>query len=142
VLYNLHRAAPLAGDKGLVLVEGFFAVMKLYEAGFQSVVACMGCELSEQQAALLENTREVIVLFDGDPAGRHGAEKARELLVSKTVVRVAGLPDGTQPDMLSPRALAWLLKGMQALDLGRVDFSFRTASQAEPEPKTEEDDHG
>ena len=41
VLFNYHHAAALAGD-GVVIVEGFFDSMRVYQAGFPSVVALMG----------------------------------------------------------------------------------------------------
>jgi DNA primase len=66
VLYNLHRAKEHQAEKGLILVEGFFTVLKLYEAGFPNVVAAMGCELSDAQARLLHDAKEVILLLDGN----------------------------------------------------------------------------
>ena len=80
VLYNFHRAKHLAHSDGLILVEGFFSVMKLHEVGFENVVAPMGCELSDYQVKLLATAAEVIILFDGDEAGRKGAAAAAEKL--------------------------------------------------------------
>jgi DNA primase len=105
-----------------VLVEGFFSVMKLYEAGVQHVVAAMGCELSERQAELLAQFPEVVVLFDGDEAGRAGAEAAKARLQGRTIVRTIHLPDGRKPDDLSARALKWLINGVQLLDLEEVRY--------------------
>lgn len=123
VLYNLHRCREKIAEQGVVLLEGFFTVLKLYEAGIGNVVASMGCELSDHQATLLKTAKDVIVLYDGDEAGGSGAELAKEKLEGKGVkVRLARLPQGTKPDDLSPKALRWLVNGLQQLDLEQVSF--------------------
>lgn len=77
VLYNLNRARePMSKDGVAILVEGFFSVIKLAEMGFANVVAAMGSSLSEKQAKLLVDVKEVILIFDGNEAGYHGALKA------------------------------------------------------------------
>ena len=126
VLYNLGRAKDGA-DGGLILVEGYFAVMKLFELGFPNAVASMGCALSEPQAQLLsEHASDVTILYDGNDAGRGGAAAARALLEPRGVrARVVWLPDGAQPDSIPPRALRWALRGVKELDLAEVRFSLR-----------------
>jgi len=126
VLYNFHRAKEYLADH-LILVEGFFSVMKLHEMGFPNVVASMGCSLSEAQARLLAEAKEVIVLYDGNEAGWKGATAARELLVVKTTVRLIRLPAGNkpagyEPEDLSARALRWAVNGLRQLDLAEVSF--------------------
>lgn len=121
-LYNFHRAVASTANTGLVLVEGFFSVMKLYEAGLDHGVAAMGSSLSVQQAELIATAPEVIIMFDGDPAGRLGATQAAELLRDRTVVRLVELPEGFEPEDLSPRALRWLIRGMTQLDLKHLSL--------------------
>lgn len=131
VLYNLHRCREVIAEHGVILVEGFFNVLKLYEAGLSNVVASMGCELSDHQAALLKPAKDVIVLYDGDEAGWSGAELAKEKLEGQGVkVRLARLPAGMQPDDLSPRAIRWLVNGLQQLDLPGVSLWVETRSSA------------
>jgi DNA primase len=69
-LFNMHRAA--AGlSNSVVVVEGFFDCMKVYQAGIRSVVALMGSVLYESQRHdLLERFSRVILLLDSDPTGR------------------------------------------------------------------------
>lgn len=130
VLYNLHRAKEHLATDGIILVEGFFSVMKLDEMGFPNAVAAMGCSLSERQAKLLVGAKEVILLYDGNSAGYAGADKARELLTSHNLtVRViklpsVGKPKGYEPEDLSPRMLRWLVNGLRQLDLAEVSFAF------------------
>jgi DNA primase len=126
VLYNFHRAKEHLADH-LILVEGFFSVMKLHEMGFPNVVASMGCSLSEAQARLLAEAKEVIVLYDGNDAGWKGAAAARDLLAGKTVVRLirlpaGGKPAGYEPEDLSARTLRWAINGLRQLDLAEMSF--------------------
>lgn len=128
-LYGYHLAMEHLGE-GLILVEGFFSVLKLYEAGLQGVVASMGCQLSEYQAALLLNASDVIVMYDGNDAGRRGTDGVRERLGGKVTLRVVTLPSGFEPEMLSPRALRWLVNGMRALNL--TDVSLEVGEEDRP----------
>lgn len=136
VLYNLNRAQEYQKEHGLILVEGFFSVIKLYEAGLLNVVASMGCELSDQQARLLSEAKEVFILFDGNDAGYTGALKAQEKLSSVVPVRVVKLEEGMEPESYSPQALRWLINGMSRLDIAEVTFALRrkpVAPSASPE---------
>ncbi len=123
VLYNLHR---VKGRERVILVEGFFAVAKLHDIGFPDTVATMGVQVSEHQLHLLAEFREVIVLFDGDEAGRTGAAAVEQALAERTIARVIELPVGTKPDGLSARVLRWLVNGASQLDFARVAFVPRS----------------
>ena len=131
VLYNFHRASEHMEDKGLILVEGFFSVLKLLEARFKNVVASMGCSLSEHQVKLLTKAKEVIVIFDGNKAGQSGADLARQKLFGKVPVRLVRLPTDMEPDDLSPKALHWLINGIQGLDLREVSFWVRVKNSVD-----------
>jgi DNA primase len=97
VLFNLHRAA--AHGESVVVVEGFFDCIKVHQAGLPCVVALMGCSLSIRQEALLQqHFREVILLLDGDKAGRSAGALIAKRLVSKLSTRLIEVPDGSQPD--------------------------------------------
>jgi len=100
VLFNLHRAVG-RGDS-VIVVEGFFDAVNVHQAGLPCVVALMGCALSRRQEELLrEHFREVVLLLDGDNAGRRAGAAIAQRLVSKVSTRLVELPSGTQPDMLS-----------------------------------------
>lgn len=138
VLYNLNRSKEHQKEHGLILVEGFFSVLKLYEAGFPNVVASMGCELSDQQARLLADAKEVFILFDGNDAGYTGATKAQEKLSPLVPVRIVKLEAGTEPESFSPQALRWVINGMTKLDIVEMAFALRRttplAATAAPSP--------
>ena len=105
VLFNLHRAAA-TGHQSVVVVEGFFDCLKLHQAGVPAAVALMGAALYQsQQRALLQHFAHVILLLDGDPAGRRAAASLIYRLQPHVSVEVIRLPDGVQPDQLSTEAL-------------------------------------
>ena len=61
----------------------------------------MGCSLSVRQEELLhEHFREVVLLLDGDRAGRVAGAAIAQRLVSKVSTRLVEIPDGSQPDQL------------------------------------------
>jgi DNA primase len=76
-------------------------------------VALMGCSLSEdQEAQLVGHFRQVVVMLDGDEAGRRAAGEIAGRLAHKLWVRVVDVPEGKQPDQLSTGELQALLKAV------------------------------
>jgi DNA primase len=113
-LFNLHRTK---GELSVVLVEGFFDCMKMTQAGFPCV-ALMGSTMSKTQEDLLaEHFGHVIVMLDGDEAGRVAAAEITDRL-RRVVYRVdtIELPDGVQPDELSGDELHGLLDGVRVAE--------------------------
>jgi DNA primase len=113
-VFNLHRALQEDADQPLIIVEGFFDVIKLWQHGYRRVVSLMGCSLSAmQEEALRKATKSsscVIILFDEDEAGRIGRDKALLRLARQSFVRVVVFPEeGQQPDHLSVSELETLL---------------------------------
>jgi DNA primase len=107
VLFNLHRAA--AHGESVVVVEGFFDCIKVHQAGLPCVVALMGCSLSIRQEELLQqHFREVILLLDGDKAGRSAGAAIAARLVSKLSTRLIEIPDGSQPDQMGAEQIRCL----------------------------------
>lgn len=138
VLYNLDRARAAPREEGLVLVEGFFAAMTLFGRGVPNAVASMGASLSEAQADLLaEYADHVTVLFDGDDAGRGGAEEARARLTQRGITcSVIALPSGWSPEDVPKRMLRWALQGVRLLGLRDLAFAPQGESGAVPPEST------
>jgi DNA primase len=110
-LYNLHRAMATDRSRGVIIVEGFFDVMKVHQAGFLPVVGLMGSSLSDTQAELIAtNFKRAIVMLDGDEAG----VKARAAIVDRLAlavdVRIAAIPNGREPDDLAQDELGRILE--------------------------------
>jgi DNA primase len=100
-LFALDRARKAAREKErLILVEGYFDVIRLHSVGFRETVAPLGTSLTIHQARLIaRTTSNVYLLFDGDTAGRKAAfSAAKNLLRFSLNVYVAFLPAGADPD--------------------------------------------
>jgi DNA primase len=110
ILFNLHRATA-AGQQSAIVVEGFFDCLKLHQAGIANVVALMGAALyPAQQRLLLQRFRRVILMLDGDDAGRRATTILAARLRQSASVGVIHLPDQVQPDQLSPNQLRQILQ--------------------------------
>jgi DNA primase len=83
-----------------VLVEGYFDLAQVWQAGIQPVVASCGTALTSGQARILKRfTSKVVLSFDPDAAGQGAASRSSELLVAEGFqVNVALLPEGSDPD--------------------------------------------
>ncbi len=84
-----------------LLVEGYFDAIALHQAGLCNAVAVCGTALGPAQIQLLRrlDAREVVLVLDGDEAGRRGvAHAAPPLFSSGMPARVAVLPAGVDPD--------------------------------------------
>jgi DNA primase len=84
-----------------VLVEGYFDLAQVWQAGVQPVVATSGTALTTAQARTLKRYASKVVLsFDPDTAGQNFAARSSELLVTQGFqVNVAVLPAGSDPDV-------------------------------------------
>jgi DNA primase len=101
LLYGLNWAKQAARrDERMLVVEGYFDVMRLIGAGVESVVAPMGTALTEDQAKLIRRyTERVFLLYDSDKAGLKATFRSGdELLRQGAAVQVVTLPDGEDPD--------------------------------------------
>jgi DNA primase len=103
VLFGYHRLVG-ALDQGVMLVECPWAVLRLAQIGIPAV-GLLGTQLSSYHRTLLARVPVVGIMLDGDPAGRHAAERIRGLLDPSTRVHVVDLPDGQDPDDLTDEAL-------------------------------------
>ena len=101
LLYGLNWAKQsIRKADRLLLVEGYFDLIRLVLAGIDEVVAPLGTALTEAQASLIRKyTKNVFLLYDSDTAGQKATFRAGdELLRNGASVRVVSLPDGEDPD--------------------------------------------
>jgi len=124
-LYNLHAAKnAIRKEEHVILVEGYFDVLRLVLAGQENVVAPLGTALTSDQAALLRRFAPLaVLLLDSDQAGLKATFRAGdELLRHEMRVRVATMPDGEDPDSLVRRGG---LGALQAILKDAVDVVER-----------------
>ena len=98
LLYGLNWAKQaIRKNERVLLVEGYFDLIRLVLAGIDEVVAPLGTALTEAQASLLRKyTKNVFLLYDSDAAGQKATFRAGDELlrngVSVRVVSDAVLP--------------------------------------------------
>ncbi len=92
----------------MVLVEGPFDAMRLWQVGLRSVVALLGTGLSPAQRALVLSASKCVVMLDGDDAGRDGARRLASALTPHPT-QVVGLPNGRDPADLNEEELRHLV---------------------------------
>jgi len=100
-LYGLYQSKEKMRSTGeVLLVEGYFDLLSIFQHGFDNVCAPLGTSLTEQQALLLSRfARKGIILFDGDLSGIKAALRAIGLLIDAQVdVFVTLLPENSDPD--------------------------------------------
>jgi DNA primase len=113
VLFHYDRARAAAGDQ-VIVVEGFFDCMRVYQTGFSCVVALMGVCLSPAQKALLAaRFSQVALLLDGDPAGRAATVQIASDLAGACSVTKLLLPPGVQPDQMTAEQIRLFLAGKE-----------------------------
>jgi DNA primase len=101
LLYGLNWAKQsVRKSDRLLLVEGYFDLIRLVLAGVDEVVAPLGTALTEAQASLVRKyTKNVFLLYDSDLAGQKATFRSGdELLRNGVSVRVVTLPEGEDPD--------------------------------------------
>jgi DNA primase len=124
-LYGLDRAKDGIRAAGhAILMEGYTDVLMAHRHGVTSAVAGMGTAFTTEQARLLgRHTTRVVLLYDGDKAGRLAAEKSLDvLLVEGLEVRIALLPEGRDVDEVLLEEGAERLDAIVAAAKGLFDF--------------------
>jgi len=110
IVFNLNRVKDKAKNEGLILVEGFFDVFNLWQAGCKNVVALMGTSMSDEQEKLIVETvgekGKVALMFDSSEAGKSGSQDALNRLVSQVYVKLIKLgEERLEPDSLSKKGI-------------------------------------
>ena len=93
VLYGLNLAKK-SKRSNIILCEGNLDIVTLHQAGFDNAVASMGTALTLEQTRLLSRfTKELVLCYDNDNAGKIATERALQLLNnSEFSVKVLQLP--------------------------------------------------
>ena len=93
VLYGLNLAKKTKRPN-IILCEGNLDIVTLHQAGFDNAVASMGTALTPEQVRLLSRfTKELVLCYDNDNAGKIATERALQILNnSDFTVKVLQLP--------------------------------------------------
>ena len=101
LLYNYDNARKSILDKDeVIIVEGFMDVIRLYTIGIENVIASMGTAITKEQVKLIRKlTNNVVLMFDGDKAGRKATNSFID--ISKDIdfnLKVVRLEEDLDPD--------------------------------------------
>jgi len=101
VFYGLdHSAKYIRSEDEAIIVEGYMDWLALAKAGIFNMVATLGTALTHDHAKLIKRyTNKVLLLFDGDEAGKSAARRSLPILLSEGLfARGLFLPDELDPD--------------------------------------------
>ena len=99
-LYGFHWIREeIRESRTLYIVEGYLDVILPYQGGIKGMVATLGTALTRDHLRLLRRyVDKVVLVFDGDEAGKKASERGMDLLLSENVdLFVAELPPKQDP---------------------------------------------
>ncbi len=102
VLYNFDRAIKHAINKDLIIVEGYFDVVRAYQNGIKNVVAIMGLNISQKQIETLKANKieNIYLALDNDKAGDDGKLLIGEMLyINKFKIKVINYGEANDLDV-------------------------------------------
>ena len=100
-LYGLARAKnAIRRDETLIIVEGYFDLLALWNHGVQNVAATLGTALTREHVDLIKRyTGSVALTFDADAGGKSALERSMSLFLERGLrARAVVLSDGKDPD--------------------------------------------
>jgi DNA primase len=100
-LYGIHKARKeIQRLDQVVVVEGFMDVLSMHQHGFSHTVGVLGTALSDEHLERLKRfSKNIVLLFDSDRAGRDAVEGSLERIFHHGMrARVVQLPQDKDPD--------------------------------------------
>jgi DNA primase len=103
--FNLNRVV----STNLLLVEGIFDLLSVYQAGYKNVLALLGTGNVWKVAQYLKKikAKNVRILFDGDDPGYAAAKKMHEIYPQSTILE---LPYGEDPNSIDQDQLERIIR--------------------------------
>jgi DNA primase len=100
-LYGLNKTKDDIRKKGyVIIVEGYFDFLSLWNAGVTNVVASLGTALTKDHVDMIRRyTEQSVAIFDPDEAGKKALARSLALFLAGNIhAKVVVLPDGHDPD--------------------------------------------
>ncbi|MCD7730017.1 MAG: DNA primase [Oscillospiraceae bacterium] len=125
-LFSLNFAKK-SDEKRLILAEGYMDVISINQAGFDNVVATLGTALTSEQARLMKQyADEVIIAYDSDGPGQAATHKAINLLSDAgAVTKIIKMEGAKDPDEYIKKFGAMRFKQLIDRSDGALDFEIR-----------------
>jgi len=142
ILYGLSNSRrAISKENSVILVEGYFDVISMFQSGVENVVAISGIAFSETQAKLLARyTKSAYVSLDGDVAGQAAAERCIEVLLTQSFsVNIVDLMskngEKTDPDSLVRQGGAEAFRKLQSNAKNWLNYLSDKTPLTTPEEK-------
>lgn len=100
-LYGIHLAKDsILKEDSCIVTEGYLDMIVPYQAGITNIIASSGTALTEEQIRTIKRyTKNVVLIFDSDAAGRISSLRAADLMIEADLnVKAVSLPSGFDPD--------------------------------------------
>ena len=124
-LFSLNFAKR-SEERRLILAEGYMDVIAVNQAGFENVVATLGTALTPEQARMISQyADEVIIAYDSDGPGQAATQKAINLLgeagIKTKIIKMEGAKD---PDEFIKKFGALRFKQLLDNSDGAINFQL------------------
>ncbi|MCQ4573930.1 MAG: DNA primase [Candidatus Brocadiales bacterium] len=99
-LYGLYAAKPsILENRKALIMEGYTDVIVAHQEGISNAVGVLGTALTVEHIRTLRQwTPEVVLVLDGDTAGRKSSDRSLDILAEEEIeARVVQLPEGDDP---------------------------------------------
>ncbi len=124
-LYALNRARDdIRRKDAIIIVEGYFDALSLWNAGVRNVAATLGTALTREHLGLIRRfTSNIVAIFDPDEGGRTALERALSLFLEENFnARAVILPENLDPDEYVKKYGAGALESLIAGSQSLVDY--------------------
>ncbi len=131
-LYSVfHSRKKILEEKSVILVEGYFDYLSMYQAGFKNVLASLGTSLTEQQTQIISRyARKVYLFYDMDEAGRKASLRSMGLLIDRNVeIMLCSSSEGKDPDEILRNDGTEGIKSILSNSKGFIDVLLEDYSQ-------------
>ena len=113
----LFPASVPRGSRSMVLVQGLFDMLNLYDKGLDNAVACFGTNTlqKDMKQKLMpyraQGVTKVFIMFDGDEAGRKASSFLKPLIEEEGFeVEIISLDDGDDPGVLDQESVSSIVE--------------------------------
>ncbi|HIH2762728.1 MAG TPA: DNA primase [Candidatus Azoamicus sp.] len=101
IFYGIYEAKNYS--KNLIIVEGYFDVIKLHQVGITNVLAILGTAFSKEHLIILKSLcKNIIFCFDGDTPGKIASIKTAFMclpfLFDFEIIKFVMIPNNLDPD--------------------------------------------
>ena len=132
LLYGLWKTKKNIIDKDCALiVEGYMDFLKMYQSGFDNIVAVSGTAFTDGHAIQIKRLcNKAILLYDGDEAGKKAALRTGYLCLKYNLEPfVVEIPENSDPDdWISEKGVTEVKNSINA-PIELINFHFKCESK-------------